>query len=64
MLLVYLLIFEFVKKNIVCKEINRLIIRDKLIVKIVFFLKREYYNVINRKKNFKFFGNMFLSICF
>lgn len=41
MLLVYPLTLELVKKNIVCKEINRLIIRDKLTAKTVFFQKEN-----------------------
>lgn len=61
MLLVYPLTLELVKKNIVCKEINRLIIRDKLTAKTVFFSKREHYDATNRKKNPKSFGNMFSS---
>lgn len=55
MLLVYPLTLELVKKNIVCKEINRLIIRDKLTAKTVFFSKREHYNATNRKKKSQIF---------
>lgn len=42
MLLVYPLTLELVKKkHIVCKEIYRLIIRDKLTAKTVFFQKEN-----------------------
>lgn len=59
MLLVYPLTLELVKKNIVCKEINRLIIRDKLTAKTVFFQKENTTMRQTEKK----FPNL-LATCF
>lgn len=61
MLLVYPLTLELEKKNIVCKEINRLIIRDKMTAKTVFFQKENTTMRQTEKKHPKSFGNMFSS---
>lgn len=60
MLLVYPLTLELVKKkNIVCKEINRLIIRDKLTAKTVFFQKENTTMRQTEKKSQIFWQHVF-----
>lgn len=59
MLLVYPLTLELVKKNIVCKEINRLIIRDKLTAKTEFFQKENTTMRQTEKKSQIFWQHVF-----